>query len=313
MLYKYLNYPLYSNITIPELSPVLYDLSPKITFVLENEPVASFADCSWFYQWKSETGAVTIAVARMSDHYILLFPGLARFSFFPKKSLITCTRLFNVPFVTIRHLLLDQALPRYFYHFLDKFILHASMVAIRDTGVAFLGQTGWGKSTLAASFAGTECEIITDDCIFLEKNADHEVFGVPSYPGLRLYGDSLQILQSPNPCQHDQMSHYSDKHRIHLPQNFTDKVRLNSLFFLNDPQKQSPHHDVHIEKMDNLEVIPEIIRHGFSLDIEDKKRQKKQLEQMADILDCEVRFFRLSYPREYRKLKSVHTAVHSIL
>jgi len=49
-------------------------------------------------------------------------------------------------------------------------VLHASAVEIRGTALAFMGDSGTGKSTLAALFCAGGARFITDDVLRLESN-----------------------------------------------------------------------------------------------------------------------------------------------
>ena len=51
-------------------------------------------------------------------------------------------------------------------------VLHASSVAINNQAVAFMGHSGWGKSTLATAFHTQGYDVLTDDVlpIKIEEN-----------------------------------------------------------------------------------------------------------------------------------------------
>ena len=49
---------------------------------------------------------------------------------------------------------------------------HASVVTVPGGAVAFLGKTGAGKSTLAASFALGNSAFLTDDGLLVEETAE---------------------------------------------------------------------------------------------------------------------------------------------
>jgi hypothetical protein len=71
--------------------------------------------------------------------------------------------------------------------------LHASAVAFEDRSVAFVGQTGAGKSTTAAAFAQHGYGVISDDIVALEEREG--VFHVmPAYPHLCLWPESVKML-----------------------------------------------------------------------------------------------------------------------
>jgi hypothetical protein len=71
--------------------------------------------------------------------------------------------------------------------------LHASAVAFEDRSVAFVGQTGAGKSTTAAAFAQQGYGVISDDIVALvEREGDLHV--MPAYPHLCLWPESVKML-----------------------------------------------------------------------------------------------------------------------
>src|SRR4030095_13720757 len=89
---------------------------------------------------------------------------------------------------TIRHLVLDQALPLALAA-TGALVVHASAVAIGGRAILLAGRAGAGKSTLAAFLAGHRMQVLADDGALLD-GGPAEVRVLPSYPGLRLYRDS---------------------------------------------------------------------------------------------------------------------------
>jgi len=71
--------------------------------------------------------------------------------------------------------------------------LHASAVAFGDRSVAFVGQTGMGKSTTAAAFARQGYGVISDDIVALEER-EGTLHVVPAYPHLCLWPESVKML-----------------------------------------------------------------------------------------------------------------------
>jgi hypothetical protein len=71
--------------------------------------------------------------------------------------------------------------------------LHASAVAFEDRTVAFVGQTGAGKSTTAAAFARQGYGVMSDDIVALvEREGAFHV--MPAYPHLCLWPESVEML-----------------------------------------------------------------------------------------------------------------------
>ncbi|TYL36439.1 hypothetical protein CV102_22720 [Natronococcus pandeyae] len=64
-------------------------------------------------------------------------------------------------------------------------VLHASAVSVSDRGLAFVGNAGAGKSTIAAAFAGDGHEVLADDLLAIRLTDDGPVI-VPGPPVLKL-------------------------------------------------------------------------------------------------------------------------------
>jgi serine kinase of HPr protein (carbohydrate metabolism regulator) len=86
---------------------------------------------------------------------------------------------------TVEHLYLNQVLPLALSR-QGKLVLHGSAVDIGGQGVAFLGESGRGKSTLAASFATEGTRFLTDDGLLLEWVGECCMI-IPSHPSIRLW------------------------------------------------------------------------------------------------------------------------------
>ncbi|RCJ25507.1 hypothetical protein A6770_27625 [Nostoc minutum NIES-26] len=72
-------------------------------------------------------------------------------------------------------------------------VLHASCVDINNKAVAFMGGSGWGKSTLAAAFHTQGYDTLTDDVMPVEIAAGcPTVF--PAYPQFKLWPEAVASL-----------------------------------------------------------------------------------------------------------------------
>ena len=71
--------------------------------------------------------------------------------------------------------------------------LHASAVAFEDRSVAFVGQTGAGKSTTAAAFVRQGHGAISDDIVALTER-EGVLHVMPAYPHLCLWPESVRML-----------------------------------------------------------------------------------------------------------------------
>ena len=304
MLYKYFSFPLKSNVELPELSRLTDSALAKVSFWLQKERVEILTDMDWIYQWKTDDGFVTISAAKSDDEYTLQFPGLARFVICRKTLDIRCLPQEGVPVQTIRHLLLDQVLPRLYHHFFVEIILHGSFVQVAGKGIVFAGETGWGKSSLAAAFTQVKGSVMTDDCLMLKKIGE-KVFGIPSYTSIRLYEDSLSLLPASVVSDSFRMSHYSPKVRVGLHASGKNKIEIDAVIFLNDPNEYENKRDISLLPMGNLEAVKQLIRNSFSLDVTDRQVQENELKLLGGIIDSGITFWSFEFPREYTRLPDV--------
>ena len=167
---------------------------------------------AWFQTWRLPGGKLWLSIGRVPAGYLLRFPGQADFVVSRDGGRIAVHAPDALPAETLRHLLIDQVLPLAMSR-RGRLTLHASAVHLPGIGtVAFLGDTGRGKSTLAAALAARGGRIVTDDCLALEM-IDGAVRALPGYPGLRLWpGGSANPLLRAVPTS--RVAHYSAKRRV---------------------------------------------------------------------------------------------------
>lgn len=80
-------------------------------------------------------------------------------------------------------------------------VVHASGVMINHGAVAFLGQSGQGKSTLAEAFYKRGYGVITDDVMAVSiEGRGPEV--LPSYPSIKLFPDTARRLECETTVTH---------------------------------------------------------------------------------------------------------------
>ena len=72
-------------------------------------------------------------------------------------------------------------------------VLHASAVVMDQGVVAFLGGSGWGKSTLAASLHGAGHRVLTDDVMALQLGPSWPLV-IPSFPQCKLAPEAAAAL-----------------------------------------------------------------------------------------------------------------------
>jgi hypothetical protein len=109
--------------------------------------------------------------------------------------------------------------------------LHASAVVIAGCGVAFVGASGQGKSTLAASLTARGCAFLSDDKITLRQRPNG-IFALPSPPILSLFPSAARITGQPCRNRVSNLKKFG-KHCYLVPQPYArTPVRLTHLFFI---------------------------------------------------------------------------------
>jgi hypothetical protein len=195
MYYRLCDLVLRSEIPLPELCPAT-GTDADLTIRLSPQPWPGEPQGVWLRERCHPDGRPYIASARLATGYLLRFHGLGDFTVGSGGQVVTCYPLAGLPVGTLRYLLVDQVLPLVLGQ-RGRLVLHASCVALRRGAVAFLGQAGAGKSTLAASFAGQGNALLTDDCLLVVERGGKQL-AVPSYPAVRLWPDAAVDLVGPD-------------------------------------------------------------------------------------------------------------------
>ncbi|MBE9538213.1 MAG: hypothetical protein IMF06_03975 [Proteobacteria bacterium] len=275
---------------------------------------ANIVDFDWFHSWRESDGEVVLSCARKKDEhhsiqYLMRFPEQADFLIEERRKdkgnciEVTCYPCAECREDTLRHLLLDQLLPRLWTH-LGHLVLHASAVKLPNGHViAFVGESGWGKSTLAAALQLRGAQLLSDDSVSLKAH-EWGVELVPSYTGLRLLEDSIESLDLAGQ-DWTSVSHYSDKQRLDLTQSH-ETYRLDTLYVMTKP---APTKIVSMELDASAAMIASLIKYSFLLDINDSQCATRQLREIGSVVAGLANVRRLDYPRDYKQLPALCNAL----
>ena len=308
MFYNFCDLVIESNIPLTELLPVKSN-RPDCNFQFFPTPDYSFVPNKWIHNWELSNGESWLQIAKTAAGFVLRFPALADFLLSPDAKNIQCYPTGNTPLETIKHLLLDQVLPLVLNHH-GKLVLHAGAVVLSEGAVAFLGASGFGKSTLTVSFSQQGFPLLTDDCVLLEEK-DGQILVIPSYPGLRLWPENAAALLADEVALSD-VAHYSSKKRLgwdtgHL--NFTnDSVPLRRLYVLANPEEQTDSSEIQITALSPHAAYMEIFKHTFHLDITDFQRLAGEMSELSRLVTLGL-VYQLSYPRDLALLPKVREII----
>ncbi len=257
-----------------------------------------------FHKWIFPDGTLWASFYYLNDGYLLRFPDLADFSVSLDGTKVVAYPVAGVSKQTVDHLYLNQVLPQALSR-QYMLVLHAAAIEINNFAVAFLGVSGQGKSTLAASFATRGFRFLTDDGLQLEKSGN-VYLAKPSHPSIRLWDDSRSAVM-PEGAQAAPPVDYTPKSRLlagdEVPH--CDEPRpLRALYFLGEGNTDM----VSIEPISGRDAMIELVKHCFLLDIEEREMLKHHFGQLTELAKRPI-FFRLDYPRRYEMLPEVREAV----
>ena len=295
-----------STISLPELSSVEYR-EPEFSFTLDSGQSHHWDACLWLHTCYVGDDTPWLLLGRQGDDYLLRFPDLADFSISKDATEISCCPKPDTPSDTIRHLLLDQVIPLLLSK-QGRLVLHGSAVLTAHGAVAFLGETGRGKSTLASSFSEKGSPVLTDDCL-LVKEGNGELLAIPSYPGLRLWPETVEALFGQGKPLAG-VAHYTKKKRVDGNVGlsfFNEAAPLRRIFFLAPPDEIEDN-SVSIARLSPRNAFMELVKFMYLIDITDRQRLRQEFERLSRVAALPL-FYRLTFPRDFSLLAGVHKAV----
>jgi hypothetical protein len=306
-VYRVCGLTLKSNIPLPEL-PQAGRHGVDCTFHLlparELEPGSGQP----FHTWELQGGEVWLSFEKRGPDYLLRFPDWADFLLPAGGMEVRCYPVPDTPLETIRHLFLNQVLPLALSR-RGKFLLHASAVVGPTGAIAFLGRTGLGKSTLAASFVKEGFSLLTDDCLLVEEQGGRPV-AHPSYPGVRLWDDVLAVL--PSQAEVTPVAHYTKKKRLLLdhtqPHLQPEGNSLRRVYLLAPAEAASSGPTVSITPLPPRVAFIELASHAYKVDITDRSVLRQEFELLSRLVMLPL-FACLTFPRDLALLPTVHEAI----
>ena len=257
-----------------------------------------------FHRFTFDDGTVWTEFHRSTDGYLLRFPDLADFEVSADGREVIGHPAIDTDDVTIEHLYINQLVPLAMSR-QGMPAFHASVVTVPGGAVAFLGKTGMGKSTLAASFALDDAQFLTDDALIVDES-DGTCRAMPSHASLRLWDDSVDALVGDEAPAVGTIS-YSSKTRL---------LAGDALSHRNEPVPLLAAYLLECGEADNTTIQPLAgaqrhmawVENSFLLDIEDRELLAQHFDWTHRISSA-VPTFALDYPRDYGILPQVHHAI----
>jgi hypothetical protein len=259
-----------------------------------------------FHTWETSGGDICAAFYRTPYGLKIRFPRLADFDIPKDDGVITFTSSLDVSSATIEHLYLNQVLPLVLSKH-GKSVFHGSAVEAKGKALAFVGRSGIGKSTLAASFASRGQRFLTDDALVLELAGDGYLVQ-PGHPSLRLWDDSREATLKANVVTAQPVD-YTPKSRAvggpSLP-HCNHARPLQSVYFLGSREVESE--IINFSQLSAADALIEWARNSFLIDIEDRVLVGAHFNNVAELANS-VPCFRFGYPRRYEAMDRVIAAL----
>jgi len=251
--------------------------------------------------------------ARLSDGSdYLQWSGLFEFLVSADGRTIACCALNGTSLESFQTYLIGQVLS---FALLRQGIepLHATTVVVNREAVAFLGDCGYGKSSLAAAFLQVGYPLLTDDLLVLKEDGDRFV-AYPGPPRIKLFPEIARSLLGeqvngiPMTNQTSKLVIPLDEKEAVSPQR---SFPLKGIYVLSPPAR-SRGSRINIRTLSPRRAFVEMVKNTFNAVIVDPERLRRQFA-LATRLAASVPIKTLSYPRTLMRLPTVREAVRSDL
>ncbi len=319
LAYRAFGLAIISDVEIPELPP-LHDLRDsahnRVRLGILGPRRAIEEPSRWLNASAYADGTPWLSTAKIEGGYLLRLPKLADFVIEAAGHEVTCVAAADgVTAVTLRHLAIDHVMPRVL-NLLGIESLHATAVAATNGAVAFIGDAGTGKSTLAASFHLNGLATFCDDCLVLhdEGVGGSGIVATPGYPGVRLWQDSFTALMSDAPPG-PPVAQYTSKTRLLGDASAFRAERLPlARIYLLERRLPSPTADKvmgaspAIVRVSSAEAFPVLVGASFPLDLTDYTMLTRHFRFIVRVAAA-VPIRRLTIPNDFSALAAVRAAV----
>ncbi len=253
----------------------------------------------WAHDFPGPSGECTLRCERTTAGFTLHFPDIATVAATLTGD-VTVYPHAGSGIESVRHVLLDQALPRLLAQ-RSELVLHAAVVATHSgRNVLLIGDSGRGKSTLTGAFFASQRPVGTDDGA-LVRFSDGRLMAVPTYPSLRLLPDSRASLFSGVDSSSFPVAGHGDKRRLPVHAAI-EAGQLNAIVLLAAPVHEAA--PLQLARETPTHACMAMIRHGFQLDLSDTNNLKVLLAKAAEVAE-RVPVYQLHYPRRYDVLPKV--------
>lgn len=199
----------------------------------------------------------------------------------------------------------------------DHAVLHASAVVVQNQAVAFIANSGTGKSGLAATFLQAGYPLLTDDTLVLKAEDHAAPLAQSGYPQMRMWPPNATHFLGT--YEHlPRVVPTTDKRRVPIGVDgigtfYADVMRLGALFVL-ERRPEDTHDDaIKLEKLPpSVAMFHLIERSSATFSSNRIADQQQRLRRLTAVVQ-HVPVYRLCYPSGYHHLPRVRQAVLATL
>ncbi len=190
--------------------------------------------------------------------------------------------------------------------------IHSSTVVLDGGAIAFLGESGFGKSSLAAGFVRDGYRLLTDDLLLVSQRCGRPE-AQPGPPRIKVFPwvarHCLGRIDEGVP-----MNNWTEKLVLPLgeDQHQAHPVPLRTFYVLSSPREVFRKQGIQIATLSQREAFIELIRHTFNYVLTGSERQQRLFSKSLQ-LASQVPVKRISYPRNLALLPEVRRRILSDL
>jgi hypothetical protein len=186
--------------------------------------------------------------------------------------------------------------------------LHATTVVINGEAAVLLGESGFGKSSLAASFIEAGHRMLTDDLLILQRFRG-KFLAYPGPPRIKLFPKSARRFLR-TAAIGVAMNSWTKK--LVLPLDRTQSsaipVPVKAIYTLAGPRQVCRNQQIRVTVLSPRESFMELVKNTFNYRIVNPDRLQRQFEETAEVVST-APVKRISYPRVLAHIPAVRDAI----